>query len=88
VMAEVLSKSTQDYDRGSKFEHYRTLESLQEYILVAQEKYHVVHYVRQPNNTWVLSETEHLEDRLHLSSISCDLPLTEVYAKVQIDAAG
>ena len=57
LLVEVLSKSTEDYDRGGKFEHYRTLPSLQEYLLVAQERCHLVHYMRQPDNTWLLAET-------------------------------
>jgi Uma2 family endonuclease len=80
----VLSKSTEDYDRGGKFEHYRTLESLQEYVLVAQQKHHVMHYVRQPDNAWLLSETTSMDCVMHLLSINCDLALTEVYAKVQL----
>jgi Uma2 family endonuclease len=84
LLVEVLSKSTEDYDRGGKFEHYRTLESLQEYVLVAQQKHHVMHYVRQPDNAWLLSETTSMDCVMHLLSINCDLALTEVYAKVQL----
>ena len=84
LIMEVLSQSTEDYDRGTKFEHYRTLASLQEYVLVAQDKCHIVHYTRQADNTWVLSETTRREDLLHLPSIGCDLSISEVYAKVQI----
>jgi Uma2 family endonuclease len=85
VLVEVLSKSTEDYDRGGKFEHYRTLASLQEYLLVAQERCHVVHYVRQPDHTWLLAETYDMPDGVHLPSIHCDLLLSEVYAKVRLD---
>lgn len=85
VLIEVLSKSTADYDRGGKFEHYRTLASLQEYLLVDQDQCHVVHYIRQPDNTWLLTETHNIQDRLHLPSILCDLLLSEVYAKVPLE---
>ena len=85
VLVEVLSKSTEDDDRGGKFEHYRTLASLQEYLLVAQERCHVVHYVRQPDHTWLLAETDDMHDGVHLPSIHCDLLLSEVYAKVRLD---
>ncbi len=85
VLVEVLSKSTEDYDRGGKFEDYRTLASLQEYLLVAQERCHVVHYVRQPDHTWLLAETYDMHDAVHLPSIHCDLLLSEVYAKVRLD---
>jgi Uma2 family endonuclease len=82
VIVEVLSPSTEDYDQGKKFEHYRTLTSLQEYLLVAQDTLHLVHYVHQQDHTWVLSETRRLDDTLYLPSISCRLSLAEVYAKV------
>src|SRR2546426_6586677 len=64
VIIEVLSKSTEGYDRGEKFAHYRKLESLTDYLLVSQTKPHVEHYVRQPDNQWLLSETEGLESAL------------------------
>ena len=86
LIVEVLSESTKDYDRGEKFEHYRTLPSLSEYVLIAQDKYHVEHFLRQPDNRWLLSETNLLEDTIHLSSIACDLALTEVYDKVEMPA--
>lgn len=85
VLVEVLSKSTASYDRGEKFEHYRKLTSLAEYLVVAQNKYHVEHYVRQPDNQWLLSETDELEKTIHLTSIKCDLALTDIYDKVEID---
>ena len=85
LIVEVLSKSTADYDRGGKFEHYRTLASLQEYLLVAQDRCHIVHYIRQPDNTWVLSETHVLNDRLPLPSLSAQLLVSEAYTKVQFD---
>jgi Uma2 family endonuclease len=84
LIVEVLSECTKDYDRGEKFEHYRTLTSLSEYVLIAQDKYHVEHFVRQPDNRWLLSETNRLEDVIHLSSIACDLALAEVYDKVEM----
>lgn len=82
LLVEVLSKSTEDYDRGGKFEHYPTLPSLHEYLFVAQEKCHVVHYTRQTDHTWLLSETRNIDEHLHLACIYCDLVLSEVYAKV------
>jgi Uma2 family endonuclease len=84
VIVEVLSKTTENYDRGEKFEHYRKIGSLTEYVLVAQDKYHVEHYVRQPDNQWLLSETDDLQDTLHLPSINCHLALTDIYDKVGI----
>jgi len=85
VIIEVLSPSTEAYDRGDKFGHYRKLESLMEYVLIAQDKYHVEHYVRQPDNQWLLSETESVQDTVHLPSVNCDLALADVYEKVEIE---
>lgn len=84
VIVEVLSKSTEAYDRGEKFEHYRKLPSLAEYILIPQDKYHVEHYVRQPDNQWLLSETDSLQDTIQLPSINCYLAMADVYDKVKI----
>ena len=84
LIVEVLSESTQDYDRGGKFEHYRSLPSFCEYVLIAQERYHVEHFVRQPDKRWLLAETNRMEDTLHLSSVACDLALSEVYDKVEM----
>lgn len=84
VLVEVLSKSTASYDRGEKFEHYRKLGSLAEYLVIAQDKYHVEQYVRRPDNQWLLAETEDLQKTVHLPSIECDLALADVYDKVEI----
>ena len=84
LIVEVLSESTKDYDRGGKFEQYRMLESFIEYVLIAQDKHHVEYFVRQPDNRWLLSETNRLEDNLELTSIGCNLALTEVYDKVEL----
>lgn len=86
LIVEVLSESTKDYDRGGKFEHYRSLASLSEYVLIAQDKHHVEHFVRQPDNRWLLSETNRLEDTIHLPSIASNLALAEVYDKVELPA--
>jgi len=86
VLIEVLSPSTEAYDRGGKFEHYRKLSSVTEYVLISQEKPHVEHYVRQPDNQWLLSEASGLPDTIQLPSINCILALSEVYEKVEIEA--
>lgn len=82
LIVEVLSKSTQDYDRGQKFEHYRTLSSLIDYLTVAQDDPHVVHYTRQSANSWLLVDFADLGQSIALGSISCVLPLAEVYDKI------
>jgi Uma2 family endonuclease len=84
LIVEVLSESTEAYDRGGKFAHYRKLASLLEYVLVAQTKPHVEHYVRQPDNRWLLAEADSVHATIHLPSIDCHLALAEVYDKVGI----
>ena len=84
LIVEVLSDSTKDYDRGDKFEQYRTLPSFVEYVLIAQDKHHVEHFVRQPDKRWILAETNRLEDVITLTSIGCTLALQEVYDKVDL----
>ncbi len=83
VIIEVLSESTESYDRGSKFAHYRRLDSLQEYVLIAQNSICVEHYARQ-NEKWLLTEISKLTGNLHLQSIGCTIPLIDIYDKVEI----
>ena len=84
LIIEVLSKSTEGYDRGDKFGHYRKLDSLSEYILISQDKHHIEHYVRQPDNQWLLSETDDLQITIELPAINCRLALADIYDKVEI----
>lgn len=81
VVVEVLSPSTEAYDRGDKFAHYRQLQSLQEYLLVSQDKVRVDHYARQATQ-WILTDFQELEQHLPLTSIQCELPLQEIYENV------
>lgn len=85
VIIEVLSPSTESYDRGEKFAHYRRLGSLVDYVLVAQDKVQVEHYVRQSEtgNQWTLTEISDLGDTLHLASIDCNVALQDIYDRVQ-----
>ena len=85
VIIEVLSPSTEAHDRGGKFGHYRKLDSLREYLLVAQEEPHIEHYVWQSDNQWLLSEAYSLQATVQLPSISCTLVLAEVYEKVEFE---
>lgn len=82
VVIEVLSESTEAYDRGKKFEQYQYIESLTEYLLVAQELYRIEQYVRQCNQEWRYSEYHNVEDVVKLSVIGCELALKDVYTKV------
>lgn len=83
VVIEVLSKSTEGYDRGEKFAHYRRIESLAEYLLISQDKYCIEHYVRQPDNQWLMSEVSKLDERIELPSIKCTLLLSDVYDRIE-----
>ncbi|MBI3249262.1 MAG: Uma2 family endonuclease [Deltaproteobacteria bacterium] len=82
VIVEVLSDSTEAYDRGEKFAHYRRLESLRDYVLIAQNKVRVEHYVRQ-GDQWVLSEASDLASTVLLSSIGCEVGLRDIYERVE-----
>lgn len=79
VIIEVLSPSTEAYDRGKKFAHYRTLDSLMEYLLVAQDTPRVEQYVKQPDGDWLLHEATRLDEAIMLPTIRCELRLAEVY---------
>jgi Uma2 family endonuclease len=82
LIAEVLSPTTESYDRGRKFELYQTLESLREYVLVAQDRPRVEHYLRQDGHVWLYTDVSGLESSVSLSSIECRVPLAEIYDKV------
>jgi Uma2 family endonuclease len=84
VIFEVLSKSRQDCDRGQKFEHYRALDSLQEYITVAQDRVHVEHHARQNDNRWLLTEMNASDAVLRLPSLGCEILLTDVYEDIEL----
>ena len=81
VIVEVLSPSTEAYDRGEKFAYYRQLTSLQEYVLVSQNQIRVDHYRRQ-ERLWIFTDVEKHDEILQLPSIECELPLQEIYARV------
>ena len=81
VLIEVLSPSTAAYDRGEKFAAYQKLDSLCEYILIAQDEVCVDHYLRQEQD-WNLTTFRSLDDVFTLVSIGCELALQAIYAKV------
>jgi Uma2 family endonuclease len=85
ILSEVLSPSTEAFDRGKKFRHYRTLDSLQEYLLIAQDAPLVEHFVRQEDGTWRFAAASGLDASLHLPTIDCTLALAEVYSLVEWD---
>lgn len=81
VIVEVLSDSTEKYDRGEKFAHYRRLESLQEYVLVAQDTPRVEHYARHGEH-WLLSEISGPDATLRLASLGCEIALADIYERL------
>ena len=82
LIIEVLSDSTERYDRGAKFTHYRSVVSLKEYLLVSQHESRVEHYVRQPGNHWLLTEYQEMQDRIDLNSLDSYLLLAEIYERI------
>jgi Uma2 family endonuclease len=87
LLVEVLSQSTERYDRIAKSSYYRTLDSLAEHLLVAQDEVRLEQYVKQANGQWLLFECSSLDTVVELSSISCSLALRDVYDKVSLDNA-
>lgn len=83
LLMEVLSKSTAAYDRKLKFDYYRTLESLAEYLLVSQDACKVEHYTRQPDGKWLLTDISSPESVVELASVGCGLRLKDIYERVE-----
>ena len=87
LIVEVLSESTEAYDRGDKFTQYRSIESLQEYMLVSQHHYQVEVYTRKETGRWELSEAQGLDSSVELNALGCMLPLKDVYVRVDLTEA-
>ena len=83
LIVEVLSDSTEGYDRGVKFLHYRTLSSLQDYLLVAQNECRGEHYARQVDHRWLLTEYQRPDETLMLTSVGGELSLQAIYERVE-----
>ncbi len=85
VIFEILSPSTEKYDRGEKFRRYRTqIDSLQDYVMVAQDRAHIEHHHREPDGTWTATEVDGIDGELFLESIECRIPLAEVYHHTKV----
>lgn len=82
LLIEVLSETTESYDRGKKFQHYRSIESLQEYVLVSQDEARIEKYLKTGDGFWILSEAVGLDSEIKFDSIDCPIGLGEVYDKV------
>ena len=83
LIVEVLSPTTEAYNRGRKFDHYRSIESLREYLLVASDRIHTDLFTWQPDGCWMLTSADRLEDSLDLQSVGCRLNLADLYEKVE-----
>ena len=82
LIAEVLSKSTQNYDLGDKFAYYRSIPELKEYILIAQKKFHFMQYQKMEDNKWLLSEYENEDAVINLATVDFEIELSEIYTGV------
>jgi Uma2 family endonuclease len=87
VIVEVLSPSTETYDRGLKLQHYRTIASLQDYILVDQGQIRIEQYTRQENNLWTLRDYLSLDEQLTVCSIGVSLSMRRIYDCVEFPAS-
>jgi Uma2 family endonuclease len=85
LIIEVLSRSTEAYDRGRKFEHYRTIPSLKEYLLIASDRVRVDLHARQPDDRWLQTSAGAIDDSIALTSVSCELPLQELYRMIEFE---
>lgn len=87
LIVEVLSPSTEAYDRGDKFALYRRIPTLQVYLLVSQHRVHVERYTRESNAQWTFTEFTALTDTLVLTNLECSLLLSDIYEKVDFNDA-
>jgi Uma2 family endonuclease len=83
VVFEALSRSTQTYDRGEKFERYKSIETLRDYVLVSQDRALLEHHSRRPDGTWSRAELSGTDASLVLESIDCRVALADVYDRVE-----
>jgi len=82
LLVEVLSDSTKNYDRGQKFQYYRSLSSLMEYLTVAQDEMHIEQYARQASGQWLLTEYSDAVAIVNLPSLQIELRISDIYEKV------
>ena len=85
LLVEVLSESTESYDRGKKFQHYRQLESLQEYLLVSQSEPRVERFARVRGDDWLLTDAHGQDASITLTSVDVEISLAELYERIDFD---
>jgi Uma2 family endonuclease len=82
LIIEILSSSTEAYDRGDKFTHYQSIPNFSEYLLVAQHRPHITHLIKQADGSWIYNEYNDLTAVVRLASLNCELLMSEVYENV------
>ncbi len=87
VLIEILSPSTESYDRGTKATQYRRIPSLREHVLISQERPHVEVLSRQEDGNWLLLEASDLDQAMTLLSVSVSVPMREIYDRITFEAA-
>lgn len=87
LLVEVLSTSTEKYDREEKFLAYQSIASFQEYLLIEQDRYHVTQYVKQGEGAWLRRDFIGIEAEIKLLSVACTLSLAEIYREVEMLAS-
>lgn len=85
VLIEVLSPSTENYDKGTKFDHYRGIPSLREYVVVAQDSCHILHHRCRKDGSWVLRDIREMDGRLKLASVGCELAVADIYQNIDFN---
>jgi Uma2 family endonuclease len=84
LIIEIVSPSTEAYDRGLKFEHYRTIPTLTQYVLIASERVHADVFTRGNGALWILASASKPDDVLSLTSINCTIRLADLYAQTDL----
>lgn len=88
LIIEILSPSTEAYDRGDKFTYYKSIPSFSEYLLIAQHRPHISQFIKQPDDTWVFREFNSLNDTVRLETLSCEMTLDEIYQSISFNVPG
>jgi Uma2 family endonuclease len=83
LIVEVLSKNSESSDRGKKFEYYRKINSLKEYVIVSSDHYLVEVYSKNISNQWILADEIHLEGSVKIPSLNLQIPMKEIYSKIE-----
>jgi Uma2 family endonuclease len=87
VIIEVLSKSTEEYDRGDKFKYYRSIPDLQEYLLINQYELDIQHYAKTDGGLWIYQAYESIENTISLTSINTEMKVATIYEGVSFKSA-